>query len=226
MQTFVVKLASGVAALIASICLQICNLSNDTTDTAAVATAAASSVVGLRMTMTILPMICLLCGIFIFHKKVYSDGGEGCRDRRAGQRKGILNDKSGRTYFLCSRRHTRHTVSGEWRQDIWNICITEDATLPEHRRSVMLLVEKATFAPGNTNLCDGEHPAFSLEDMRLEMSSYGKGTSANRLWRSCTRTAVPLRTSAMKVMRSRKRRPETENGDLRELTMRRGGAAS
>ena len=32
MQTFVVKLASGVAALIASICLQICNLSNDTTD--------------------------------------------------------------------------------------------------------------------------------------------------------------------------------------------------
>ena len=69
MQTFVVKLASGVAALIASICLQICNLSNDTTDTAAVATAAASSVVGLRMTMTILPIICLLCGIFIFHKK-------------------------------------------------------------------------------------------------------------------------------------------------------------
>ena len=45
MQTFVVKLASGVAALIASICLQICNLSNDTTDTAAVATAATSSVV-------------------------------------------------------------------------------------------------------------------------------------------------------------------------------------
>ena len=69
MQTFVVKLASGVAALIASICLQICNLSNDTTDTAAVATAATSSVVGLRMTMTILPIICLLCGIFIFHKK-------------------------------------------------------------------------------------------------------------------------------------------------------------
>ncbi len=100
MQTFVVKLASGVAALIASICLQICNLSNDTTDTAAVATAAASSVVGLRMTMKILPIICLLCGI-LFSTKVYSDGGEGCRDRRAGQERGILNDKSGRTYFCA-----------------------------------------------------------------------------------------------------------------------------
>ena len=71
MQTFVVKLASGVAALIASICLQICNLSNDTTDTAAVATAAASSVVGLRMTMTILPIICLLCGILFSTKSIF-----------------------------------------------------------------------------------------------------------------------------------------------------------
>ena len=31
------------------------------------------------------------------------------------------------------------------------------------------------FAPGNTNVYDAEHSAFSLEDMRLEMSSYGKG---------------------------------------------------
>ncbi len=37
------------------------------------------------------------------------------------------------------------------------------------------LFEKHAFAPGNTNLYDGEHPEFSLEDMRLEMSSCGKG---------------------------------------------------
>ena len=37
------------------------------------------------------------------------------------------------------------------------------------------LVEKHVFAPGNTNVYDGAHSAFSLEDMRLEMSSYGKG---------------------------------------------------
>lgn len=68
MQTFVVKLASGVAALVASICLSVCNLSNDTSETAAVATAGAGSVVGLRMTMTLLPIVGLLIAVFVFHK--------------------------------------------------------------------------------------------------------------------------------------------------------------
>lgn len=69
MQTFVVKLASGVAAFIASICLEVCHLSNDTSNTAAVVNAADSSVVGLRMTMTVIPIVGLLIGIFLFHKK-------------------------------------------------------------------------------------------------------------------------------------------------------------
>ena len=70
MQTFVVKLASGVAAMIASVCLAVCNLSNDTSDTAAVVSAAAdSSVVGLRMTMTVVPIAGLLIAVFLFHKK-------------------------------------------------------------------------------------------------------------------------------------------------------------
>ena len=37
------------------------------------------------------------------------------------------------------------------------------------------LVEKHAFAPGGGINYDKEHPQFSLEDMRLEMSSYGKG---------------------------------------------------
>lgn len=37
------------------------------------------------------------------------------------------------------------------------------------------LVEKHAFAPGNTCIYDKEHPQYSLEDMRLEMSAYGKG---------------------------------------------------
>lgn len=37
------------------------------------------------------------------------------------------------------------------------------------------LTEKHVFAPGNTNVYDKEHPGVSLEDIRLEMSSYGKG---------------------------------------------------
>lgn len=69
MQTFVVKLASGVAALIASICLSVTHLSSDASETSQAVQAAASSVMGLRLTMTILPILGLLVAIFYFHKK-------------------------------------------------------------------------------------------------------------------------------------------------------------
>lgn len=36
-------------------------------------------------------------------------------------------------------------------------------------------MEKHMFAPGNTSCYDREHGSFSLEDIRLEVSSYGKG---------------------------------------------------
>ncbi len=68
MQTFVVKLASGIAALVASICLSVCNLSSDT-DTEAVTAAAASSVAGLRMTMTVFPIVMLFIAVWLFHKR-------------------------------------------------------------------------------------------------------------------------------------------------------------
>lgn len=47
-------------------------------------------------------------------------------------------------------------------------------TLPEGE-GLSALCEKHAFAPGNTNLYDKENAHFSLEDIRLEMSSYGKG---------------------------------------------------
>lgn len=68
MQTFVVKLASGVAALIASVCLTLSHLSSDTSAAESVQTAA-SSVMGLRLTMTVLPIIGMLAAVFYFHKK-------------------------------------------------------------------------------------------------------------------------------------------------------------
>ena len=37
------------------------------------------------------------------------------------------------------------------------------------------LFEKHAFAPGNSILYDQQHPQYSLEDMRLEVSGYGKG---------------------------------------------------
>lgn len=67
MQTFVVKLSSGVAAFIASICLQICNLSKDTE--AVVDVSGGSSVMGLRITMTVLPIIGLLIALLYFKLK-------------------------------------------------------------------------------------------------------------------------------------------------------------
>lgn len=69
MQTFVVKLASGVAALIASICLAVCNLSNDTSGAAAAESVEGSSVIGLRMTMTVIPIIGLFAAFLLFRKK-------------------------------------------------------------------------------------------------------------------------------------------------------------
>lgn len=69
MQTFVVKLASGVAALIASVCLSVCNLSDDTSNMTAAVNAAESSIFGLRMTMTVIPIVGLLIAVFLFHRK-------------------------------------------------------------------------------------------------------------------------------------------------------------
>ncbi|MCD7868476.1 MAG: glycoside-pentoside-hexuronide (GPH):cation symporter [Clostridiales bacterium] len=68
MQTFVVKLASGIAALVASICLAVCGLSSDT-DAVSATAASASSVAGLRMTMTLFPIAGLLLAAWLFHRK-------------------------------------------------------------------------------------------------------------------------------------------------------------
>ena len=74
MQTFVVKLASGVAAFIASICLQINKLSNAAVSEADKlvdfsATVGQSAKLGLRMTMTVIPIAGLAFAFFWFRKK-------------------------------------------------------------------------------------------------------------------------------------------------------------
>lgn len=69
MQTFVVKLASGVAAFIASVCLSVCNLSDDTGAVVNTVAEAGSSVVGLRITMTVFPIAGLLVAIIVFKVK-------------------------------------------------------------------------------------------------------------------------------------------------------------
>ena len=69
MQTFVVKLASGVAAMIAALALNFSDIQQDTSvDVAQLAadSTSGSSLVILRMTMTILPVIGLIAAILVF----------------------------------------------------------------------------------------------------------------------------------------------------------------
>ena len=69
MQTFVVKLASGVAVWVTSVCLAVSKLSKDTADTGAVEIAEDATVLWLRLTMTVVPIIGLLIAVFLFRKK-------------------------------------------------------------------------------------------------------------------------------------------------------------
>ena len=70
MQTFVVKLASGVSALLAAICLAVFHISDNTE---AATQVAQSSVMGLRLTMTIFPIVGLLVAVWFFSKKFILD---------------------------------------------------------------------------------------------------------------------------------------------------------
>ena len=75
MQTFVVKLASGIAAFAASICLQIAKLQEGTEVAEAdkvvnwAANVSTAQKMGLRLTMTIIPIIGLIIAILWFRKK-------------------------------------------------------------------------------------------------------------------------------------------------------------
>lgn len=68
MQTFVVKLASGVAALIASVCLSVSSISQNAGEAAQEAVGA-SSVLTLRLTMTVLPIAGLLVALYVFSRR-------------------------------------------------------------------------------------------------------------------------------------------------------------
>ncbi|MBR1797616.1 MAG: MFS transporter [Clostridiales bacterium] len=84
MQTFVVKLASGIAALVASISLAIFNIKEDSAAVASfdavmekvesirnavVETISSGSVIGLRMVMTLTPIVVLVIAVLIFKNK-------------------------------------------------------------------------------------------------------------------------------------------------------------
>ncbi len=68
MQTFVVKLASGFSSLVAGLGLTLIGLKGNSDDGAGV-TQSASTLMGLRMVMTVIPAVLLLIALFFFLKK-------------------------------------------------------------------------------------------------------------------------------------------------------------
>ncbi len=69
MQTFVVKAASGVAVFLTGIGLDIIGLQGNTDETGPIAQQSDSTLLGLRLMMTILPMIVLVVALLLFRKK-------------------------------------------------------------------------------------------------------------------------------------------------------------
>ncbi len=69
MQTFVVKAASGVSVFLAGIGLDVIGLVGNTDETGPIATQTPSTLLGLRLLMTVLPMIVLVLALVLFQKK-------------------------------------------------------------------------------------------------------------------------------------------------------------
>ncbi len=69
MQTFVVKAASGVAVFLAGIGLDIIGLHGNTDETEQIAEQSEETLLGLRLMMTVLPIIVLVIALLLFRKK-------------------------------------------------------------------------------------------------------------------------------------------------------------
>ena len=69
MQTFVVKAASGVAVFLTGIGLDMIGLVGNSDTTGVVEAQSASTILGLRLLMTILPILGLFCALMVFSKK-------------------------------------------------------------------------------------------------------------------------------------------------------------
>ena len=69
MQTFVVKAASGIAVFITGIGLDLIGLAGDTSETGEIVTQSAGTILGLRLLMTILPILGLTVAFIFFVKR-------------------------------------------------------------------------------------------------------------------------------------------------------------
>ena len=87
MQTFVVKAASGVAVFLTGIGLDLIGLVGNTDETGPVAVQSAGTLMGLRLMMTVLPMLVLVLALVLFRRKF------ALTDERAGEISRLLHEK-------------------------------------------------------------------------------------------------------------------------------------
>lgn len=73
MQTFVVKLASGLAVFLSGVGLDLIGLVGDDSTDGTIVAQSASTITGLRLLMTIIPMISLVCAMILFNRKFLLD---------------------------------------------------------------------------------------------------------------------------------------------------------
>lgn len=69
MQTFVVKLASGVSVFIAGLGISAIGLVGNTEEQGPITQQSAGTILGLRLLMTIIPVVLLICAILFFTRK-------------------------------------------------------------------------------------------------------------------------------------------------------------
>lgn len=76
-------------------------------------------------------------------------------------------------YFILDTKHTTYAFRVMETGHLEHLYYGRRVTL--NKNTVGALVEKHTFEPGNSIVYNAKHKEFSLEDICLEMSSYGKG---------------------------------------------------
>ena len=87
MQTFVVKAASGVAVFLTGIGLDLIGLVGNTEETGPIAAQSAQTLLGLRLMMTVLPMLVLVAALVLFRRKFV------LTDEKAGEISRQLREK-------------------------------------------------------------------------------------------------------------------------------------
>ncbi|MBR3349466.1 MAG: MFS transporter, partial [Solobacterium sp.] len=96
MQTFVVKLASGVAVFMTGIGISLIGLVGNADTTGEIVAQSSSTLLGLRLLMTIIPILGLVCAFFVFKTNSSSPMKEAMKSRVNSKQsgKGLLHEST------------------------------------------------------------------------------------------------------------------------------------